>query len=93
MESIDVCSNELGVEDATPSDVEQVYCCPRLVDHSKLRPFDVLTSSYPKNETQLATIGGSKTLHDVGSFIFSPFTKLGILQESAKTSNFANYRF
>ncbi len=34
-----------------------------------------------------------EALHDVGLFLFSPLTKFGISQESAKSSDFANYRF
>ncbi len=46
-ESVDVCSSEPGVEDATPNDVEWGYYCLGLVDHSELKPFDVLTSFRP----------------------------------------------
>jgi hypothetical protein len=93
MESVDVCFGEPYVEDVAPNDVEWGYYCPRLVDHSELKPFEVLTSSRPKIETQLAATNGVEALHDVGPFLFSPFTKLGILQESTKTFGFANYRF
>jgi hypothetical protein len=93
MESINPHSSEPSVEDATPNDVKWGYHFLGLVDHLKLRPFDVLTSFHPKNETQLAVVGGTKALHDVGSFLLSPLMEFGILQESVKTSNFANYRF
>jgi hypothetical protein len=90
MESIDAHSSEPSVEDITPNDVKWGYYCPRLMDHSELKPFDVLTSLHPNNETRLAVVGGTKTLHDVGSFLLSPLMEFGILQESAKTSSFAN---
>jgi hypothetical protein len=51
MELVDVCSNEPGVEDATPNDVKRGYYCIGLVDHLELRPFDVSTSSHLENET------------------------------------------
>jgi hypothetical protein len=79
MELLNVRSSELGVEDTTPNDVEQGYYCLGLVDHLELRPFDVLTSSHLENETRLTAIGGVKALHDVGSFLLSPLTELGIL--------------
>jgi len=93
MGSVDACSSEPSVEDATPNDVEGGYYCPSLVDHLELKPFDVLTSSHPKNEMRLAVVSGTKALHDVGFLLLSPLTKLSVLQESAKTSCFANYRF
>jgi hypothetical protein len=40
---------------------------------------------------QLVVASGMEALHDVGFCLFFPITKLGILQESATTSNFANY--
>ncbi len=61
------------------------------MDHSKLRPLDVLTSSHLKNEIRLAVINGVEGVHDVDSFLFYPLMKLGILQESATTSGFAIY--
>jgi hypothetical protein len=42
---------------------------------------------------QLVIIGNAEALHDVGALLLSPLTKLGITQESAKFSNFANYKF
>ncbi len=62
MESIDAHSSEPSVEDITPNDVKWGYYCPRLMDHSELKPFDVLTSLHPKNETRLAVVGGTKTV-------------------------------
>jgi hypothetical protein len=50
MESIDVHSNEPGVEDVAPNDVKQGYYCPRLMGHLELRPLDVSTTSNPKIE-------------------------------------------
>ncbi len=41
----------------------------------------------------LVIVGGTKVLHDVGSFLLFPFMELGILQESPKASGFANYSF
>jgi hypothetical protein len=41
----------------------------------------------------LVIIGSAEALHDVGTFLLSPLTKLGIMQESAKFSDFANYKF
>jgi hypothetical protein len=93
MELVDACSSELDVEDATPNDVEWGYYCPRLVDHSKLKPIEVLTSFSPEIETQLAIVGGVEALHDVGPLLLSPLTELGISQESTNSSSFANYRF
>ncbi len=58
----------------------------------QLRPFDVLTSSGLEIEMRLVIIGNAKALHDVGALLLSPLTKLGITQESAKFSNFANYK-
>jgi hypothetical protein len=56
-----------------------------------LKPLDVLTSFHLKDETRLAIASGVEVLHDVGSFLLSPLTKFGILQKSAKPSNFSNY--
>jgi hypothetical protein len=39
------------LKDGTPHDVELGHYCPRLVDHSEVSPFHVLTSSCAKNET------------------------------------------
>jgi hypothetical protein len=86
MEAIDVCSSEPNFEDATPNDVEQGYYCSRLVDHLKLRPLDVSTSSRLENEMQLAVASGAKGVHDVGSLLLYPLTKFGIMLESAMTS-------
>jgi hypothetical protein len=80
MELIDVRSNEPNVEDAALNDVEWRYYCFRLVDHLKLKPLDVLTSSCLENEIQLAIASGPKTMHDVGSLLFYPLMELGILQ-------------
>jgi hypothetical protein len=91
MESVNVCFSALGVEDTTPHDVELGYYCPGLVDHSKLSPFHVLTSTFLKNETKFVIIGGVEVVRDVGLLLFHPLTKLTILQESATTSSFANY--
>lgn len=63
------------------------------MDHLELRPLDVLTSSSPKIEMWLVVVSRVEALHDVGLFLFSPLTKFGISQESAKSSDFANYRF
>jgi hypothetical protein len=93
MQSVDVCFGEPDVEDVTPNDVEQGYYCPRLLDHSELKPLEVSTSSGPKIEMQLVVASGMEVLHDVGPLLLSPFTELGILQESTKTFGFANYRF
>jgi hypothetical protein len=81
MELVDAHSGEVNVEDVAPNDVERGYYYPRLVDHSKLRPLEVLTSFCPKIEMQLATTNGVEVLHDVGLLLFSPLTKLGISQE------------
>jgi hypothetical protein len=78
MGSIDACSNEPNVEDTTPNDVEGGYYCPRLVDHSELKPLNVSTSFHPKNETQLVIAGGMEALHDVGILLLFPLTKLNI---------------
>jgi hypothetical protein len=51
MELFEVRSWELDVEDVEPNDVKWGYYCPRLVDHLKLRPFDVSTSSSLEIET------------------------------------------
>lgn len=93
MESVDVFFSKPNVEDVTPNDIEKGYYCPRLVDHLELRPLEISTSSSLEIETRLAIIGGVEALHDVGPLLLSPFTKLGISQESAKTSGLANYRF
>ncbi len=61
------------------------------MDQLEFRPIDVLTSFCSKNEMQLVVASGMEALHDVGFCLFFPITKLGILQESATTSNFANY--
>jgi hypothetical protein len=90
MELVDVHFGEPDVEDVTPNDVDWGYYCPRLVDHLELRPFEVLTSSCPKIEMRLVAASGAEALHDVGPFLFSPLTKLGISQE---IFGFANYRF
>jgi hypothetical protein len=42
---------------------------------------------------QLVEVGGAKALHDVGSFQLYPLMELGILQESAIISSFANYNY
>ncbi len=80
MELVNVRSTELGVKDATSNDVERGYYYLGLVDHSKLR-------------TQLMTTSGVEVVHDVGSLLLYPVTKLGILQESliSMTFSFANY--
>jgi hypothetical protein len=93
MESVNARSNELSVEDVTPIDVKWRYYCPRLVDHLELRPLDVLTSSSLEIEMWLAAVGAAKALHVVGPFILSPFTKFGMSQESAKSTEFSNYMF
>jgi hypothetical protein len=93
MELVDAHFSEPGVEDAIPNDVKWGYYCPRLVDHSKLKPIEVLTSFGPEIEMQLAIAGGVQALHDVGPLLLSPLTKLGISQESTNSSSFANYRF
>jgi hypothetical protein len=93
MELVEAHSWGPDVEDVTPNDVKWGYYCRRLVDHLQLRPFDVLTSSGLEIEMRLVIIGNVETLHDVGALLLSPLTKLGITQESAKFSNFANYKF
>jgi hypothetical protein len=93
MELVDACSSEPNVEDASTNDVKQGHYCPGLVDHLELKPFDVLTSSRLKNKMPLVVASAIEVVHDVGSFLFYPFMELGILQESATTSNFANYSY
>jgi hypothetical protein len=51
MELLNVHSSELNVEDVAPNDEERGYCCLGLVDHSELKPLDVLTSFCLQNET------------------------------------------
>jgi hypothetical protein len=93
MELVEVHPNEPNVEDSTLNDVEQGYYCPRLVDHLELRSLDVSTSSSLKIEMRLGAFGGLEALHDVGIHLFFPFTKLGISQKNAKSSDFSNYKF
>jgi hypothetical protein len=50
MESIIVCSNALGVENAAPHDVKSRYYCLGLVDHSEVNPLHVFTCTWGENE-------------------------------------------
>jgi hypothetical protein len=92
MELINVYFNEPNVEDGALNDVEEGYYCCKLVDHSKLRPFDVSTSFHPKVETLLDVVNDMEGWHDVGLLLVFPLMELDILQESAKTCGFSNYR-
>jgi hypothetical protein len=66
MESVDVYSSELDVENAALNDVKGGYYCRKLVDHLELKPYDVCTSSHPEVETQLVIASGMEGSHDVG---------------------------
>ncbi len=92
MELVDVRFNEPNVEDGALNDVKGGYYCRKLMDHSELRPFDVWTSFCPKVETRLVVANGMEGWHDVDPLLVFPFMELDILQESAKTFGFSNYR-